>query len=60
MNVKSVNTIEWQEKRLSIIKSFVSDNLKCVKITSVGLKLDRPQLLHWLLFLEHSRPRSEN
>ena len=27
--------------------------LKCVKITSVGLKLDRPQLQHWLLFLEH-------
>ena len=25
-----------------------------VKITSVGLKLDRPQLQHWLLFLEHN------
>ena len=32
----------------------------CVKITSVGLKLDRPQLQHWLLFLEHNRLRSEN
>ena len=28
--------------------------LKGVKITSVGLKLDRPQLQHWLLFLEHN------
>ena len=27
--------------------------LKFVKIISVGLKLDRPQLQHWLLFLEH-------
>ena len=34
--------------------------LKCVKIASVGLKLDRPQLQHWLSFLEHNRPRSEN
>ena len=24
-----------------------------------GLKLDRPQLQHWLLFLEHNRARSE-
>ena len=28
--------------------------LEGVKITSVGLKLDRPQLRHWLLFLEHN------
>ena len=36
--------------------------LKCVKIVSVGLKLDRPQLQHWLLFLEHNWPtlKSEN
>ena len=34
--------------------------LKCVKITSVGQKLDRAQLQHWLLFLEYNRPRSEN
>ena len=25
-----------------------------VKITSVGVKLDRPQLQYWLLFLEHN------
>ena len=33
------------------------------KITSIGLKLDRPQLQHWLLFLEHNainRRRSED
>ena len=29
-----------------------------MKITFVGLKLDRPQLQHWLLFLEHNK--SEN
>ena len=36
--------------------------LKCVKIASVGLKLDRPQVQHWLLFLEHNWPtlKSEN
>ena len=34
--------------------------LECVKIASVGLKLDRPQLQHWLLFLEHSLNRFEN
>ena len=34
--------------------------LEGVKITSVGLKLDRPQLQHWLLFLEHNRLRSED
>ena len=28
--------------------------LEGVKITSVGLKLDRPQLQHLLLFLEHT------
>ena len=28
--------------------------LEGVKITSVGLKLNRPQLQHWLLFLEHN------
>ena len=28
--------------------------LEGVKITSVGLKLDRPQQQHWLLFLEHN------
>ena len=35
---------------------------KCIKIASVGLKLDRPQLQHWLLFLEHNwpAPKSEN
>ena len=27
--------------------------LEGVKITSIGLKLVRPQLQHWLLFLEH-------
>ena len=31
-----------------------------VKITSVGLKLDRPQLQHWLLFLEHNELRSKD
>ena len=36
--------------------------LNYVKIASVGLKLDRPQLQHWLLCLEHNRPtpKSEN
>ena len=34
--------------------------LKCVKITYVGPKLDRPKLQHWLLFLEHNRPRYED
>ena len=34
--------------------------LKCVRITSVGLKLDRPQLQHWLSFLEHSRLKSKD
>ena len=34
--------------------------LEGVKITSVGLKLDRLQLQHWLLFLEHNRLRSED
>ena len=36
--------------------------LKCVKIASVGLKLDRPQLQYWFLFLEHNwpTPNSEN
>ena len=36
--------------------------LKCVKIASVGLKLDRPQLQHWLLFSECNwpTPKSEN
>ena len=34
-------------------KLSVSNFLERVKITSVGLKLDRPQLQHWLLFLEH-------
>ena len=36
--------------------------LEGVKITSVGLSLDRPQLQHWLLFLEHSslRPKDLN
>ena len=37
--------------------------LEGLKITSVGLKLDRPQLQHWLLFLEHNtinRLRSED
>ena len=28
--------------------------LEGVKITSVGLKLGRPQLQNWLLFLEHN------
>ena len=31
-----------------------------VKIISVGLKLDRPQCQHWLLFLEHNRFRSKD
>ena len=30
------------------------------KVTSVGLKLNRPQVQHWLLFLEHDRLRSED
>ena len=34
--------------------------LVCVKITSAGLKLDRPQLQHWLLFLDHNRLRSKD
>ena len=36
--------------------------LKYVKIAFVGPKLDRPQLQHWLLFLEHNwlTPKSEN
>ena len=34
--------------------------LEGVKITSVGLKLDRPQLQHWLLFSEHNRFRSKD
>ena len=34
--------------------------LEGVKIISVGLKLDRPQLQHWLLFLEHNRLRSKD
>ena len=34
--------------------------LEGVKITSVGLKLDRPQLQHWLLFLEHNWFRSKD
>ena len=29
-----------------------------VKITSIGLKLDRPQLQHWLLFLEHNKSQT--
>ena len=32
--------------------------LDLVKITSIALKLDRPPLQHWLLFLEHKK--SEN
>ena len=31
-----------------------------VKISSVGLKLDRPQLQHWLLFSEHNSLRSKD
>ena len=38
-------------KRRWVFLSF----LEVVKITSVGLKLDRPQLQYWLLFLEHNR-----
>ena len=34
--------------------------LEGVKITSVGLKLNRPQLQHWLLLLEHKRFRSKD
>ena len=34
--------------------------LECVKITSVGLKLDRPQPQHLLLFLEHNRSENSN
>ena len=36
--------------------------VKCVKLAFVGLKLDRPQLQNWLLFLEHNwpTPKSEN
>ena len=38
---------------------FLNFSFMC-QIASVGLKLDRPQLQQWLLFLEHKRPRSEN
>ena len=29
--------------------------LEWVKLTSIGIKLDRPHLQHWLLFLEHDK-----
>ena len=34
--------------------------LECVKITSVGVKLNRPQLQHWLLVLEHNTFQKQN
>ena len=34
--------------------------LEGVTITSVGQKLDRPQLQHWLLFSKHNRLRSKD
>ena len=34
--------------------------LEVVKITSVGLKLDKPQLQHWLLRLEHNGSENSN
>ena len=34
--------------------------LEDVKISSVSLNRDRPQLQHWLLYLEHNTCRSEN
>ena len=34
--------------------------LEGIKITYVGLKLDRQQLQHWLLLLEHNRLRSKD
>ena len=34
--------------------------LECAKITSVGLKLDRSQLQHWLSFLEHNKSENSN
>ena len=34
--------------------------LECVKITSLELQLDRPQLQQWLLMLYHNRPGSKN
>ena len=34
--------------------------LEGVNITTIGLKLDRPQLQHWLLFLEHDRSENSN
>ena len=34
--------------------------LQGAKITSIGLKLDRSQLLYWSLFLERSRLRSKD
>ena len=34
--------------------------VESAKITSVGLKIDRPQLQHWLLFLKHNRLRSKD
>ena len=34
--------------------------LECVKISSVGLKLHRPQLHHWILFSEHNRSENSN
>ena len=46
----------WKhEAKLSVCNFF-----KRVKIISVGLKLDRPQLQHWLLFLKHNRLRSKD
>ena len=38
----------------------VSNFLEGLKKTSVTLKLDRPQLQNWLLFLEHNRLRSND
>ena len=34
--------------------------LEGVKIPFVGLKLDRPQLQHWLSFLKHNRIGSKD
>ena len=49
-------TINIGQRGLSVFLIF----LEGVKITSVSLKLERPQLQHWLLFLEHNRSENSN
>ena len=48
---------ETQKKNMETRSEVVSlICLECVEIASFGLNLDRPQLQHWLLSLEHNRP----